>query len=57
MIVAPNFIVCGPFSQLSVSLNAMSVVGDSSDAEAPWKLAKPVTLVFGMLFSKRPPPV
>src|SRR5262249_54575556 len=52
---SPALTVCTPFTQLSVSLNARSVVGDSSDALAPLKLAKPLTVTFGMLFSKRPP--
>ena len=51
----PNFSVCAPFSQVRLSLNWMSVVGEISERAAPLKLAKPVMVVSGMLFSKRPP--
>ncbi len=46
---------CAPRLIETLSLKAMSVVGESSEREAPLKVAKFWTLTFGMLLSKRPP--
>ena len=55
--VRPVFNVWLPRTHVIVSLTLMSVVGETSERAAPKKVAKPVIVVSGIEFSKRPPPV